>query len=98
MLPHILLDFCAEESVSVRVRRGRNAMIPEVADATVRECSHLIMDRLEQATAVAKTPQACMAVGHRERAVTIMLDVEQPVYEASTLLNAAGLLDRCVVD
>ena len=30
-----------------------------------------------------------------ERALTIMLDVEQPLYEATTLLNAAGLLRRC---
>lgn len=73
-------------------------MTPETADAAIRECLHLITDRLEQAAAVAKAAQACAAVGHRERAVTIMLDVEQPIYEAKTLLNAASLLNRCASD
>ena len=67
----------------------------EVADAAIRQCLHLIRDRLEQAAAVAKAAEACSAVGHRQRAVTIMLDVEPPMYEAKTLLNAASLLNRC---
>jgi hypothetical protein len=73
-------------------------MIPNITDATIRTCLYLITDRLEQAAAVAKAAQACIAVGHRERAVTIMLDVEQPIYEAKTLLNAASLLNRCCTD
>ena len=70
-------------------------MTPEAAEIVICTCLHLITDRLEQAAAVAKAAQSCAAVGHRDRAVSIMLDVEQPLYEANTLLNAASLLNRC---
>jgi hypothetical protein len=96
-LPKIPLDYGAERSVSVLVRRT-NDMTPETTDAVIGACLHLITDRLQQAAAVAKAAQACAAIGHRERAVTIMLDVEQPLYEANTLLNAASLLNRCATD
>jgi len=38
-----------------------------------------------------QTPARAIALG----ALSIMLDVEQPLYEATTLLNAASLLHRC---
>ena len=70
-------------------------MSPEVTNAAIREVLHAISDRLEQASAVAKAAQACAAIGDRSRAVAILLDVEQPLYEATTFLNAASLINRC---
>ena len=70
-------------------------MSPEVTDAAIREFLQAIADRLEQASALAKAAQACAAVGHRGRAVSIVLDIEQPLYEAATFLNAASLINRC---
>lgn len=69
-------------------------MSAEVTDAAIREFLHAIAKRLEQATAVAKAAQACAAVGHRNGAVT-MLDAKQPLFEATTSLNAASLINRC---
>ena len=40
------------------------------------------------AVAIAKAAEACAGAGDAERARTIMLDVEQPLYEAATLPNA----------
>ena len=56
----------------------------------------LIRDRLDGPVAVAKAAEACAEAGDLERAVAILLDAEQPLYEATTLLNAASLLNRCV--
>ncbi len=53
-----------------------------------------IRERLESATAVAKAAEAC-AAGNADQAVIIVLDVEQPLYEATTFLNAASLIRRC---
>lgn len=70
-------------------------MTPPTADAAVSEFLAEIVQRLEKAAAVAKAAGACMAVGHREQAVDILLDVEQPLYEVNTLLNAASFVNRC---
>ena len=59
------------------------------------DCLKLIRERLDGAVAVAKAAEACAEAGDVGRAVTIMLDVEQPLYEITTLLNAASLLHRC---
>ena len=53
-----------------------------------------IRERLDGAVAVAKAAEACADAGDAGRAITIMLDVEQPLYEVTTLLNAASLLNR----
>jgi hypothetical protein len=66
-------------------------MIPQVADAAVREFLSGIVGRLEQSTAVAKAADACMNVGHPEQTVGLLLDVEQALYEVNVLLNAATL-------
>jgi hypothetical protein len=73
-------------------------MTPQIADAAVREFLNEIVGRIEKATAVAKAADACMIVGHREQAGGILLDVEQPLYEVNTLLNAATFINRCAKD
>jgi hypothetical protein len=89
----IPLDFAAQRSISV-VRKEEDAtMTPHTADAAVKEFLDEIVGRLEQAT-VAKAADACMIVGHREQAVGFLLDVEQPLYEVNTLLNAASFINR----
>jgi hypothetical protein len=70
-------------------------MTPEAANTAIRECLKAIRDRLEHATAIAKAADACAQAGNPDKAVTIMLDVEQLVYEVNTFLNAASLMNRC---
>ena len=53
-----------------------------------------IRAQLEGATAVAKAAEACAVAGSPDQAVTIAHDIEQPLYEANTLLNAVSLIRR----
>ena len=50
--------------------------------------------RLESAASIAKAAEACADAGNVEKAVEIALDVEQPIYEVNTFLNAASLINR----
>jgi hypothetical protein len=70
-------------------------MTPETANAAITECLKAIHDRLVQAAAIAKAAGACAEAGNPDKAVTIVLDVEQLVYEVNTFLNAASLMNRC---
>ena len=53
-----------------------------------------MQQRLDKAAGIAKAAQACAATGNIEKGVEIALDVEQLMYEVSTLLNAASLVNR----
>ena len=37
----------------------------------------------------------CAEAGNPEKGVEVVLDVEQLIYEATTLLNGASLINRC---
>lgn len=54
----------------------------------------LIHERLADAAETAKAAKACAGVNNLEEAIRITLAIEQPVYEATTLLNAAALIKR----
>lgn len=65
---------------------------------TVRIAIHAYLvemrQRLDEAAGIAKAAQACVDAGNIDKGVEIALDVEQLVYEATTLLNAASLIKR----
>jgi hypothetical protein len=50
--------------------------------------------RLEQAASIAKAAKACAEAGNVDKAVEISLDVEQLIYEVTTFLNAASMINR----
>lgn len=50
--------------------------------------------RLDQAVGIAKAAEACADAGNVEKAIEITHDVEQLIYEVTTLLNAASLINR----
>ncbi|MDO8875439.1 MAG: hypothetical protein Q8M24_16210 [Pseudolabrys sp.] len=50
--------------------------------------------RLEQAASIAKAAEACAEAGNVDKAVEIALDVEQLIYEVTTFLNAASMINR----
>lgn len=50
--------------------------------------------QLDEAVQVAKAAEACAEAGNTGKAVEIALDLEQPVYEAGRLLDAASLINR----
>ena len=84
---HIPLDFAAEQSVSVVLKKD-DAMTPEPAKAEIADVIRKIQARLEQAAAVARLAEACINAGSAAKALTVMLDAEQPIDEVTTYLNA----------
>jgi hypothetical protein len=65
---------------------------PAISIADFLKC---IRERLVDAAAIAKAAEVCAEAGNPEKSVTIVLDVEQLVYEVNTFLNAASLLRCC---
>jgi hypothetical protein len=76
------------------VAEGATAMDEQTLKAALK--SHLVemRDRLDQAASIAKAAEACAEAGNVDKAVEIVLDVEQLVYEVTTLLNATSLMNR----
>lgn len=50
--------------------------------------------RLAEAAGIAKAADACAEAGSADKGVEVALGIEQLVYEASRLLDAASLLKR----
>jgi hypothetical protein len=63
-----------------------------VNDETIRSFLSNIRERLDKTAATAKAAEACALAGNLEPALNIALDVEQPLYEVTTFLNAASLM------
>lgn len=61
------------------------------AELTVRACVAEARIRLDKAAGIARAADACAGAGFSDKAVEITLDIEQPLYEATTLLNAVSL-------
>ena len=72
-------------------------MTEQLLAISVKDFLRSIRERLDGALAVAKAAEACANAGDSGRAIAILLDVEQPLYEATTLLNAVSLLHRSPV-
>jgi len=58
----------------------------------------MITIRLKRAYDMAAAAETCAATGNHDGAFRILLDIEQHTYEATTLLNAAGLIRQNVED
>lgn len=65
-----------------------------IAEFAIKTMLHQIRKQLDEAAQVAKAAVACADAGNVEKAIEIALDLEQPVYEAGKLLDAASLLNR----
>lgn len=50
--------------------------------------------RLGEATRIAKAAEACAAAGGISEGITLSMDIEQLIYEAGRLQDAASLLNR----
>lgn len=53
-----------------------------------------IHSKLSEAVGIAEAAQACAAVGSIAEGVTVSMDIEQLIYEAGRLHDAASLLNR----
>ena len=64
------------------------------AEIVIRDFLKEIRSRLNEVVTVAEAAGACADAGNIQKAVEIALDIEQPLYEVTTLLNAASLINR----
>jgi hypothetical protein len=69
-------------------------MHAEATELTVRAYLTEVRIRLDKAAGIARAADACAGAGFSDKAVEITLDIEQPLYEATTLLNAVSLINR----
>lgn len=53
-----------------------------------------VRQRLEMVAGIARTAESSAGEGRLAKAIDILLDVEQPIYEVTTLLNAASMMLR----
>jgi hypothetical protein len=71
-----------------------SAMDPQLVEATIKIYLTGIRSRLDKAPGIGRAADACAGAGFHEKGLEVALDVEQLLYEATTLLNAASLINR----
>jgi hypothetical protein len=69
-------------------------MAKTVLNDAVAACLDEIHARLSEAARIARAAQACAQAGSLSEAVAISMDIEQLIYEAGRLHDAASLLNR----
>lgn len=65
-----------------------------VAETAIKVYLKEIHTRLDEAASIAKAANACAESGNTDKGVHVALDIEQIVYEATRLLDAASLINR----
>jgi hypothetical protein len=61
---------------------------------TIKSYLTEIRNRLDKAAGIGRGADACAGAGFHEKGLEVALDIEQPLYEATTLLNAVSLINR----
>jgi hypothetical protein len=69
-------------------------MDAEIVEATLKMHVKEMRERLDRAASTATAAETCAASGNIEKAIEIVLDVEQLIYEVNTFLNAASMINR----
>jgi hypothetical protein len=64
---------------------------PQAPDAAA-DLVRRIVAHLQAAAGAASAAEACAAAGNTEQALALLRDIEAPLYEVTTLLNAASIL------
>ena len=71
-----------------------SAMDAQLVEATIKTYLTEIRSRLDKAAGMGRAADACAGAGFHEKGLEVALDMEQLLYEATTLLNAASLINR----
>ena len=72
------------------IGKGVDADHAHLTEATIKAYLIEIRNRLDKAAGIGRAADACF----HEKGLEVALDIEQLLYEASTLLNAANLINR----
>ncbi|MCK1303794.1 hypothetical protein IVB33_17210 [Bradyrhizobium sp. 24] len=70
---------------------------PAFNDAVIA-CLSEIHKQLVEAAQIAKAAEACALAGRVAEAITVSMDIEQLIYEAGRLHDAASLMNRLAHD
>ena len=65
-----------------------------IINEAIKACLGEVRARLSEAAQIAKAAEACASAGSVAEAVTVSMDIEQLIYEAGRLHDAASLLNR----
>lgn len=97
-MAQIALDFPARASVcgGVVTEAATMDIDNSAAQQAIGMMLLAIQQRLEEATRIARAASACAQAGSINEGVTLALDIEQPIYEAGRLLDAASFFNRFV--
>jgi hypothetical protein len=66
----------------------------QLVETTIKAYLAEIRSRLDKAAGIGRAADACAGAGFHEKGLEVALDIEQLLYEATTLLNAASLINR----
>ncbi len=69
-------------------------MATKDSDAMLMTLIDLFHKRLADATSIAAASKACAGAGNIDEAIRISLSIDQPLYDATKLSDAAALLKR----
>jgi hypothetical protein len=69
-------------------------MDPQVAETTIKTYLNEIRSRLDKAAGISRAADACAGAGFHEKGLEVALAMEQLLSQATTLLNAASLINR----
>ena len=69
-------------------------MDTQAAEFAIKAYLTEVRTRLDRVAGIARAADACAGAGFCDKAVEIRLDIEKPQYQATTLLNAASLINR----
>ena len=67
-------------------------------DQTIKVLLSQIHRRLDDAARIAKAAEACASAGSVAEGVSVSMDIEQLIYEAGRLQDAASLLNRLALE
>jgi hypothetical protein len=69
------------------------AMDAQLVETTIKTYLAEIRNRLDKAAGIGRAADACAGAGFHEKGLEVALDIERLLYEATTLLNAASLIN-----
>jgi hypothetical protein len=77
-----------------RCRKDRSPSAGATIEPAIRILLTEIHAKLSEAARIAKAAEACALAGSVAEGVTVSMDIEQLIYEAGRLQDAASLLNR----
>jgi len=69
-------------------------MDAQLVETTIKTFLAEIRNRLDKAAGIGRAADACAGAGFHEKGLEVALDMQQLLHEATTLLNAASLINR----